>query len=128
SASDSVTVALPLLLLAGVKLSVPADETAGWAENSALLSLLTVKVRVWPLSLLGPALTAVAQPVTLAAPESSLTVWLAPLVNDGASLTAVTAIEKVWPALWSTPPPAVPPSSNTVTVTVAAPLALPAGV
>ena len=46
----------------------------------------------------------------------------------GASLTAVTVIVKVCVALVSTPPLAVPPSSVIVTVTVAVPLALAAGV
>ena len=70
----------------------------------------------------------VAQPVTVAAPESSSTVWFAPFVNDGTSFTAVTVIVKVCGPLVSTPPFAVPPSSWMRTVTVAEPAALAAGV
>ena len=50
------------------------------------------------------------------------------MVKLGASLTAVTVMVKVWVALVSTPPLAVPPSSWMLTVTVAVPLALAAGV
>ena len=89
---------------------------------------VTTKVSVWPLSLAGPALMPVAQPATVCAPASSSTVWSAPFVKLGASLTAVTVIVKVCAALVSTPPLAVPPLSCSVTVTVAVPLALAAGV
>ncbi len=69
-----------------------------------------------------------AQPATDCAPASSVTVWSAPLVKLGASFTAVTVIVNVCAALVSTPPLAVPPSSWILTVTVAEPLALAAGV
>src|ERR671925_614921 len=46
----------------------------------------------------------------------------------GASFTAPTLIVKVWGALVSTPPLAVPPLSTALTVTVAAPLASAVGV
>src|ERR671922_147604 len=46
----------------------------------------------------------------------------------GASFPAPTLIVKVWGALVSTPPLAVPPLSTALTVTVAAPLASAAGV
>ena len=49
------------------------DEVDGLADSSA-----------------GPALMAVAQPATDCAPESSSTVWSAPLVKDGTSLTGLT--------------------------------------
>lgn len=67
---------------------MPLGETAGWppAVNRALLSFVTVKVSVWLASLVGPALILVAQPVCGSA--LSPTLWLAPLVNAGASLTA----------------------------------------
>ena len=55
-----------------------------------------MKLTVWPDSSDGPGLIAVAQPDTVCAPASSSTVWLAPLVNVGGSLTAVTVIVKVW--------------------------------
>src|SRR5690349_13231113 len=64
----------------------------------------------------------------LYAPESSLTVTLPPPVNDGGSLTAFTVMVKVWPALVSTPPLAVPPLSCATTVTTAVPFASGAGV
>ena len=54
---------------------------------------------------------AVAQPGTVCAPASSSTVWFAPFVKLGASLTGVTVIVKVCAALVSTPPLAVPPLS-----------------
>jgi hypothetical protein len=49
----------------------------------------------------------VAQFGTECGPESSATVWSAPLVKLGASFTAVTLIVNVCPALVSTPPLAV---------------------
>ena len=67
----------------------------GWLLNSALLLLLTIKFRVWPDSLAAPLFSAVAQPIEVCAPASSSTVWLAPLVKDGASLTAVTVMPMV---------------------------------
>src|SRR5262245_59147524 len=100
----------------------------GWALNRLLLSFLTMKFSVWLASSAGPALIVVAQPATVWAPASSRTVWLAPLVKLGASLTALTVIVKVWAALTFTPPLRAPLSSCTWTVTVALPLALPAGV
>ena len=60
---------------------------AGWLENRALLSLVTSKFSVWVS--LGPAEIAVAH-ATLCAPESSFTVWLAPAVKLGSSLTEAT--------------------------------------
>src|SRR5881397_4009129 len=68
---------------------------AGWEENRALLLLETMKLRLCPASSAGPALMAVAQPATLCAPESSATVWSAPFVKLGASLTATTVILKL---------------------------------
>ena len=55
-----------------------------------LLLFVTKNVNVWPLSFAGPALIAVAHPVTLFAPTSSFSVWFAPLVKLGTSFTAVT--------------------------------------
>ena len=52
--------------------------------NRAVLLLVTTKVSVCPASSGGPAEMAVAQPVTVFGPESSQTVWSAPLVNVGA--------------------------------------------
>src|SRR5205814_2169231 len=102
-------------------------ETVGWTLKSAAFELpVTVKVTDWPLSSAGPAEMAVAQ-AALYAPESSSTVTSPPLVNDGASLTALTVMVKVCGAELSTPPLTVPPSSWRVTVTVALPLASGAG-
>ena len=107
---------------------MPAGETAGPAENRlGLLLLVTTKVTVWPGSF-GPALIPVAQPLTVCGPESSATLWSAPLVKLGASFTAVTAIVKVCVALVSSPPLAVPPLSLRETETVAVPFAFAAGV
>ncbi len=124
----SVMVAVPLALAAGLKVSVPLAATAGpAAKRPALVLPVIVNETVWPDSP-GPAEMLVAQPATLAAPESSFTVWSAPFVKDGASLTPVTVIVNVWPADVSAPPLAVPPSSCAATVIVAAPEALAAGV
>ena len=89
---------------------------------------VTMKVSVWPLRPGGPALIAVAQPATVCAPASSRTVWSAPLVKLGASLTGVTVIVNVCGARVSTPPLAVPPLSLSVSVIVAVPMAFGAGV
>jgi hypothetical protein len=102
---------------------VPDALTAGWAEKSALSSLVTMKSTAWPDSL-GPAVMAKAQPSTDCGPASSFTASLAPLVKDGTSLMAVTVMVNVWGALVSAPPPL----SWMRTVTVALPLALAAGV
>ena len=59
---------------------------------------------------------------------SSRTRGSAIALSVGASLTAVTVTVKVRVTVVSTPPLAVPPLSGTVTVIVAVPLALAAGV
>src|ERR1044072_50507 len=118
------TVAEPLALAAGVKESVPLAPTAGWLENRPVLSLETMKLTVWPLSLAGPLEIEVAQPEMLWAAASSFTVWFAPLTKLGTSFTGFTVMVKVWMALVSTPPLAVPPSSWIWTETVAEPFAL----
>ena len=121
-------VALPTASAAGVKLSVPVEDTAGATANRAALVLLTMlNVSVW-LSSGSPSSMFVAQLLTLAAPLSSATVTSGPLVNDGVSFTAFTVISKVWLGEVSSPPLAVPPLSDRLTVTVALPLALAAGV
>src|ERR1700740_114256 len=62
----------------------------------------------------------VAQLFTVCAPASSLTVWFAPLVNDGASLTAFTVNIKVFTS--------GPPTDRlTVTVILVVPFAFVAG-
>ncbi len=56
----------------------------------------------------------VAQPVTVWSPESCGTFWSAPIVNDGASFTAVTSMVRVFAdGSVSTPKLSVPPSSWT---------------
>jgi hypothetical protein len=78
---------------------------AGWALNSALLSFVTMKERVWLDSLAGPTLSPVAQFGTDWTPTFSLTVWFAPPVNDGTWFTGVTVIVTLpvstppWPSL-----------------------------
>ena len=57
------------------------------------------KVSVCPLSFGGPGVMLVAQLATVCAPASSATVWSAPLVKLGASLTAVTVMVKLCGAL-----------------------------
>ena len=89
---------------------------------------VTAKASVWPASSAGPAQIAVAQGLTVCAPASSADVGFAPGVKLGASLTAATVMVKVCGAEVSTPPPAVPPLSESVSVIVAVPLALAAGV
>ena len=65
---------------------------AGWLLKRALLLLLTMKLIACPDSSAGPLLKAVAQLLTVCAPASSVTVWSAPLVNEGTSLTVITVI------------------------------------
>jgi len=94
-----------------------------------LLSFETLKVRTWPASSAPPpGEMSVAKPGTVCAPAFSVTVWLGPMVKLGASLTGFTVMVKFCGALVSLPPLAVPPSSDSVTVMVALPLALAAGV
>ncbi len=59
--------------------------------------------------------------MTVCVPVSWMTVWSGPLVNDGASLTGLTVMVNVCVPLVSVPPLAVPPSSCSVTDTVAVP-------
>src|SRR5262245_51555956 len=128
SFATSVLVAVPLAFAAEVYESVPADETAGPAENRLWFVLfVTTNDTVWPDSF-GPALIAVAQFGTLCAPASSFTVWSAPFVKLGASFTPVTWIWNVCAGLVSLPPLAVPPSSFATSVIVAEPNAFGAGV
>src|SRR5437667_25447 len=127
SESVTVAVALPFALGAGVKLSTPVAEIDGCTLEGARVWLEGWKWTVWPPSSAGPAEMAVAHAAEYA-PESSLTVTLPPPVNDGASLTAVTVMVKVCGVEVSAPPLAVPPLSERVTVTVAVPFALAAGV
>src|SRR5439155_1280604 len=109
--------------------SVPLALMAGRTEKSAVfVSLVTLNVRVWADSSDGPALIEVAQPLSDCAGESSSTVWFAPFVNDGTSLTAVTLIVTTWVAEVSTPEFAVPPLSETSIVRSAVPFAFAAGV
>ena len=63
--------------------------------------LVTLNVKVWPDSSAGPRESAVAHGLTVWAPAVDRTLSSAPLVNDGASLTAVTSMVKLIPAAWS---------------------------
>ncbi len=54
SRSNTVTVAVPLPVAAGVKFSVPLDAMVGCTENNALLLLLTKKFTLCVDSLGGP--------------------------------------------------------------------------
>ena len=79
-------------------------------------------------SSLGPATIEWAQPVMGAGPLSSLTAMSPMSLNCGGSLTEVMAIVAMWLVDVSLPPLVVPPSSSAVTVMVAVPFALAAGV
>ncbi len=127
SRTCTVTVAVPLALAAGVKVNVPSLATSGWTEKRALLLLVRTKSAIdcWlappESSSDGPASNPVAQPATVLAPLSSKTVWFAPLVKAGWSLTGVTVRTNVSVFPVSSPPLAVPPLSLTTTVTVTTP-------
>ena len=72
SCATSVIVALPLAFAAVVKVSTPADETAGAVLKSAALVLpVTTKLTTWPASSAGPGLMPVAQPTSVCGPPSS---------------------------------------------------------
>src|SRR5258708_2225690 len=107
SCSFTVTVAVPLALGAAVKLRVPDGVIVGWVVTRALLLLLTMKSSAWPGGAGGPAEMLVAQLVKVCGPASSSTVSSGPLVKLGASLTGVTVMVNVTPALVSIPPFAV---------------------
>src|SRR6201991_3513768 len=62
------------------------------------------------------------------APLSSFTVTFAPVLNEGSSLTEFTVIVNVCVGDVSSPPLAVPPSSDRYTLTTAVPFAFAAGV
>ena len=96
--------------------------------KSALLSSLTVYVKVWAASSAPPPGSAVAKPATVCGPESSFTVWSPSIVNEGSSFTGSTVITNVCDGAVSSPPFKVPPLSVTKTVTVALPLASAASV
>ncbi len=88
-----VTVAEPLAFSAGVKVSLPVESTAGWPMKRALLSLVTTNETIWPASTgCEPGEMSVAQPETLVVPESSNTVWSAPLAKLGAVLSRTVSV------------------------------------
>ncbi len=128
SCATTVTVAEPFAFVAGVKVSVPLDAMAGCVRNSALLSFVTAKVTTWPDSFAGPGEMPVRKLAVVLAPESSSTVTLLALsVKLGAWFTGTMVMVKVF-VLLSTPPLRMPPSSCTMTVTVAVPIIPAAGV
>ena len=94
SSSRSVIVAVPMAFGRGREGQVAGRRRPPGraAKSAAFVLLVTTKVSVWPDSSAGPALIAVAQPATVCAPLSSSTVWSAPFVKLGASLTAVTVM------------------------------------
>src|ERR1043165_2074567 len=107
SCSVTVTMASPFAFGAGANVSTPAGEIDGCTLKRALLLFVAVNETVCVDSSGGPAGAVVAH-AALYAPESSITVTSPPLVNDGASLTAMTVMVNVTGADWSTPPSAVP--------------------
>src|ERR1044071_10382865 len=88
-------VALPYAFDAGVNVSVPFDATNGCTLKSALLLFVVVNVTVCADSSAGPGESAVTQGETVCAPESSSTVTVGPIWNDGGSLTGLTVIVAV---------------------------------
>src|SRR5437762_56787 len=108
-------------VLLAVTAVVPSASTI-WPRLAAGTAV-TVYVRLWPLSSAPPPTLYVspARP-KLVVPESSRTVKsaTAPAVRTGWSLTGVTVIVSDWLSV-STPPLAVPPSSDTVQPNVAGP-------
>jgi hypothetical protein len=92
-----------------------------------LVLLVIWNVRFW-VTPGSPSSTPVAHGFTVCAPASSFTVWFAPAVNTGTSLTPLIVIVKFCAVEVSTPPFAVPPSSDSVTVIDATPLMFAAGV
>ena len=80
SCAMTVTVAVPVAFVAGVKVSVPLAASAGGTLKRASLLLVTVKESVWvPPSL---SLRLLAKPLTVCAPASSATVrGLKPFVS-----------------------------------------------
>src|SRR5262245_36084152 len=85
SCSRTDTTAVPVRPGAAVNVSVPADVTPGWTENSALLLFVTRKFSTCPDSFAGPAENPVAQLVTVCVPASTGTLWSGPLVKKGTS-------------------------------------------
>src|SRR5947209_1955547 len=126
STAATVMAAVPLALGAAVKVRVPAAERDGAVLNRPgfVLPVMT-KLTVCPAATSsgGPARMFVAQLASVWGPASSRTVGSAPRVKLGGSLTPLTLMLKVWPALVSTPPLAVPPLSFATTVIVAVPTA-----
>src|SRR5579872_985812 len=85
SCSVMVIAAVPFAFAAVVNVTTPVGLIDGPAEKSAGLVLpVTLKCTVWPDSLAGPGLIAVAQGFTVCGPASSSTVISAPLVKLGA--------------------------------------------
>src|SRR5665213_1716078 len=83
------TVATPLELAAGVKVSVPAGLMAGCTENRALLLLLTMNVTVCDASSGGPGLMFVRKLLNELDSLFSSTVTFVPSVNDGGWFTGM---------------------------------------
>src|SRR5438552_2518096 len=67
SMSLTVTIAVPVTFVAGVKVKAPVELTAGCDENRALLSFVTRKASVWADSLAGPLEIFVAHGLTVCA-------------------------------------------------------------
>ena len=97
----TVTVAIPglseLAFGASVNVKVPVSKSiVGRTLNKALLLLVTVRVRVCVLSSAPPpTANPVENPAFEYAPESSNTVTSPALLNNGASLTALTVMTKL---------------------------------
>ena len=86
----TVIVATPLALGAGVYIRFPFESMYGCTVNRELLLLVATNSTACNDSFEGPLLILVAHPFTVIGPLSSFTVWFAPFVKEGASLTGLT--------------------------------------
>src|SRR4029078_155977 len=90
SRASPVTTAVTLAPAFGVNDKVPVfASTAGCVANSALLSFDTTKNTLWPLSLAGPALIAVAHGLMVRGRASATAVRSSPFTHEGVSFIAV---------------------------------------
>src|SRR6185369_4347950 len=129
SLASTLMMAVPLLLVTGVKLKEPVAlglvyVTVGLGTMAGTLEV-AVRVTTWPASLAGPTLI----PVRFTVWNPGLTLRKTLLMGSrvGGSLTGCTVTTKVL-VTESTPPLAVPPLSWTTTLMVAEPERLGCGV
>src|SRR5687767_10656986 len=96
SRNTTVTVALPVTFVFGLKVRLPVEPLmTGWIENKFEWLLLKKNVSDCELSFAGPLLIGNAHPAIVCRPEFMATIGFTPLLNQGASFTARTVREKV---------------------------------